>query len=332
MGETVDLSFKNKKQWFKAMLLGFLIGLAVILPGISGATIAIIFGLYSKMIFSFGNIFKHFKKCIMFLLPIGIGLVFGFVIGFFFVQEVFEAYPFIVICLFAGLMIGSFPAVKDEIKGVKWNKKRAGLISVGVVIPIAIGLISVLVNSSSNGPIKASPMLMILYFLMGLVVSVTQIIPGISCSALLMAFGQFGAILASVHFDYLKSNPLVILTLFMLALGFIVGIVVFSKLLNKLLEKKRENTFTVIVGLSLGSIVTMFLNPDIFNAYKSWSSVGIAFKSLSLGVVLLVVGVAVSYALVKYQRKLNEKKKNEQIDSSVESVEKNENNLNDENK
>ena len=67
MKDTVELNFKSKKQWLKAMVLGFFIGLAVILPGISGATIAIIFGLYSSMIYSFGNILKQFKKCFLFL-------------------------------------------------------------------------------------------------------------------------------------------------------------------------------------------------------------------------------------------------------------------------
>ncbi len=313
MSENIELNFKEKKQWFKAMLLGFLIGLAVILPGISGATIAIIFGLYSKLIYSFGNILKQFKKCFLFLLPIGIGIVVGFAIGFLFVQKVFEAYPFIVICLFAGLMIGSFPAVKDEIKGLKWDKKKIVLFVLGVIIPIAIGLVSLFVQTSSSEPIVATPWLMILYLIIGFVVSLTQIVPGLSCSALLMAFGQFGAILASIHFSYLKENPLVIVTLLMLAIGFLIGLVVFSKLLNKLFEKKRDNTFTLIVGLSLGSIVTMFLNPDIFNVYKSWNSAGVVFKSVVIGVVLLAVGVVLAYLLVRYKRNVDAKEKAENI-------------------
>ena len=309
MNETVELNFKSKKQWLKAMLLGFLIGLAVILPGISGATIAIIFGLYSKMIYSFGHIFKQFKKCFLFLLPIGIGIAVGFIIGFFFVREVFEFFPFIVICLFAGLMIGSFPAVKDEIKGVKWDKRRIALFILGVLIPIVIGLVSIFIQTSSSKAIVATPTIMILYFVIGLVVSVTQIIPGLSCSALLMAFGQFGAILASIHFDYLKENPVVMLVLLCLVVGFVIGIVVFSNLLNKLLEKRRDSTFTMIVGLSLGSIVTMFLNPDIYAVYSNWTSFGESFKNIRAGIILLAVGFVISYMLVRYQRRIDNKTK-----------------------
>lgn len=309
MNETIELNFKNKKQWLKAVILGFLIGLAVILPGISGATIAIMFGLYSKMIFSFGNIFKQFKKCFFFLLPIGIGIVIGFIVGFFVVRDIFESNPFVVICLFAGLMIGSFPAVKDEIKDVKWNKNRVVLFVIGVLIPIAIGFLSIFIKISSSEAIIATPTIMILYFVIGIVVSITQIIPGLSCSALLMAFGQFGVILSSIHFDYLKNNPLVILVLLFLVVGFLIGVVMFSKLLNKLFEKRRDSTFTMIVGLSLGSIVTMFVNPDIYDVYSNWTSVGESLKYINIGLVLLAIGCIISYALVRYQRKINEKTK-----------------------
>ena len=304
-----------------------LIGLAVILPGISGATIAIIFGLYSKLIYSLGNIFKQFKKCVLFLLPIGIGIVIGFIVGFFFVREVFEAQPFIVICLFAGLMIGSFPAVKDEIKGAKWNKKRIALLILGVLIPIAIGLVSIFIQTSSTGPIVATPTLMISYFVIGFIVSLTQIVPGLSCSALLMAFGQFGAILTTIHFDYLKENPLVLLPLLLLVIGFAIGLVVFSKVLNKLFEKRRDTTFTVIVGLSAGSIATMFLNPDIYAVYTSWASVGETFKNLGIGLVLLAVGFVISYLLVKYQRRLDLKtKQNETVGEAMSNQNENEEN------
>ena len=315
MNETLELSFKNKKQWLKAVILGFLIGLAVILPGISGATIAIIFGLYSKMIYSFGNIFKQFKKCFLFLLPIAIGVVIGFIVGFFFVREVFESQPFIVICLFAGLMMGSFPAVKDEIKGVNWNSKRIILFLLGILIPISIGVVSIFIQTSSSNPIVATPSVMVLYFIIGCVVSLTQIIPGLSCSALLMAFGQFGAILASIHFNYLKENPLVFVTILLLGLGFLLGLVLFSKLLNILFEIKRDNSFTMIVGLSLGSIITMFVNPDIYEVYSRWSSPSQAFKNVSIGLLLLALGVVISYMLVRYQRTIKARLKSKQLNT-----------------
>lgn len=303
--EIIDLRFKSKKEWFTALLLGALIGLAVVMPGISGATLAIIFGLYTKLLYSFGNIFKRFKSCFIFLLPIGIGIVLGFAIGFLVIQQIFNLFPFIIICLFAGLMIGAYPAVTDEIKGVKFDVTKIVLFVIGIIIPVAIGIVSVVVSESSSEPIVASIPLIIAYFFMGFVVSLTQLVPGLSCSALLMAFGQFGAILASIHLDYLLENFLVIVALGVMVLGFGVGIIVFSKILNKLLEVKKNTTYSAIVGLSLGSIISMFINPDVWAVYMSWTGFGDAVIDILIGVVLLVIGIVLSFALVKYQRKKN---------------------------
>lgn len=113
----------NRKTWCKSALLGFFIGLAVIVPGISGSTVAIIFKLYDQFLYAVGNLFKQFKKCFIFLLPIGAGIVLGLLLGFFTVQKLLELLPFAVVGLFAGLMSGAFPAVKDELKGAKMNGK-----------------------------------------------------------------------------------------------------------------------------------------------------------------------------------------------------------------
>ena len=101
----------NRKTWCKSALLGFFIGLAVIVPGISGSTVAIIFKLYDQFLYAVGNLFKQFKKCFLFLLPIGIGMVLGLLLGFFTVEKLLAILPFAVVGLFAGLMSGAFPAV-----------------------------------------------------------------------------------------------------------------------------------------------------------------------------------------------------------------------------
>ena len=97
----VDLQMElikyNKKTWCKSGLLGFIIGLAVIIPGISGSTVAIIFKLYDQFLYAIGNLFKKFKKCVIFLLPIGLGAVLGFGVGFLGVQKLLEINTFAVV-------------------------------------------------------------------------------------------------------------------------------------------------------------------------------------------------------------------------------------------
>ena len=80
--ENIVIEKYDRKGFIKSSLLGFFIGLAIIVPGISGSTIAILFKLYDKIIYAISNIFKKFKICFIFLLPIIIGLLIGVLLGF----------------------------------------------------------------------------------------------------------------------------------------------------------------------------------------------------------------------------------------------------------
>ncbi len=296
----------NKKTWSKSAFLGFFIGLAVIVPGISGSTVAIIFKLYDSFLYALGNLFKQFKKCFIFLLPIGIGAVLGVLLGFIAVEKLLAILPFAVVCLFAGLMIGAFPAVTDEIKGVKMNAKRITLFALGLFIPVALGIYSALTVSKSGGEAlfaSISVWQILLALLIGAVVGITQVVPGLSASALLMAVGWFTSLVDSVSATYWQENPKIFIIYGALAIGFIVGALGFSKLLTYIFYKARKTAYCMIVGLSLGSILSMFLNGDIVKVYLSWRTGAPFVLDVVLGVALLAVGVASSYLLVRYQRK-----------------------------
>ncbi len=303
----IALTKYNKKTWGKSCLLGFFIGLAVIVPGISGSTVAIIFKLYDQFLYALGNLFKKFKQCFVFLLPIGIGIVLGVALGFFAVQQVLDILPFAVVCLFAGLMCGAFPAVKEEVKDAKPTPLRIILFCVGVLLPVAIGAFSAFLGGGSGGDAFASVQWwqVLLAVFVGMVVGLTQIVPGLSASAFLMAVGWFGSVVGSVHLSYWQQNPAIFLVYGGLAVGFLIGLLGFSKLLTQLFAKARDTAYSMIVGLSLGSILSMFCNGDIVEVYLSWSN-GTGKNPLLdilLGVALFIVGVVGAYLLVRYQRK-----------------------------
>ncbi|HIR23850.1 MAG TPA: DUF368 domain-containing protein [Candidatus Scatosoma pullicola] len=297
----------NKKTWCKSALLGFFVGLAVIVPGISGSTVAIIFRLYDQFLYALGNLFRQFKKCFFFLLPIGIGIVIGLLLGFIAVEKLLAVLPFAVVGLFAGLMCGSFPAVKDELKGAKMTGKRIALLVVGALIPIAIGVLSVALNASAGetGNVFADVRVwqIIVCIPVGYVVGLTQIVPGLSASAILLALGWFRSLVDSVSLTFWKSEPMIFLVYAALAVGFLLGIFTFSRFLTWIFGKARHTAYSMIVGLSLGSIVAMFYNPDVFSVYVSWTENGVNAADLVLGIVLFAVGVVGAYLLVRYQRK-----------------------------
>ncbi len=296
----------NKKTWCKSALLGFFIGLAVIVPGISGSTVAIIFKLYDQFLYAIGNLFKKFKRCFAFLLPIGIGILVGVLLGFITVKQLLELLPFAIVCLFAGLMSGSFPAVKDELKGAERTGKRCALFALGLTIPVALGCLSAFLSTSGE---EADVFANVewwqaaLALVVGFVVGVTQVVPGLSASAFLMAIGWFTSLVDSVSMTYWKGNIAIFLVYGGLGVGFLLGMFVFSKLLTHLFGKARHTSYSMIVGLSLGSILSMFCNGDIVAVYVGWAKNGIVWLDLLLGLALFAIGVAGAYMLVKYQRK-----------------------------
>ncbi len=305
----------NKKTWCKSAILGFFIGLAVIVPGISGSTVAIIFKLYDQFLYALGNLFKKFKQCFAFLLPIGLGLLAGVLLGFITVKQLLNILPFAVVCLFAGLMSGAFPAVREEVKGIQRTGKRVVLFLLGLCIPVALGCFSAVfaTKGKSGADVFASVewWQVALALLVGFVVGITQVVPGLSASAFLMAVGWFATLVESVSLTYWKSNPQIFFVYAGLGIGFLLGIFLFSKLLTTLFTRARHTSYSMIVGLSLGSILSMFCNGDMMEVYLAWSKTGLDRLDLILGVLLFAGGVASAYLLVRYQRKKDAENENE---------------------
>lgn len=296
------------KSFGAALVLGIIIGLAVIVPGVSGSTVAIMFGMYAAMLYAIGNILNDFKRCLAYLLPIGIGAVVGFVGGFLIIQKVFGEYMFIIICLFAGLMCGAVPALTAEIKGESRTLPRALLALVGFLIPLGISALSIALTEGSlkvgADSFTAFPWyLFLLYIPLGAVVSGTQVIPGLSATAILMAFGQFKPILNSLHLDYILENPAVIGLYLCIGGGFVVGLVLISRAFSAIIAKHRAPTFFLVVGLSFGSIASMFFNSDTWEIYIGWSRGNSMLPDLIVGIVLLALGFVCSFALTKYELK-----------------------------
>ena len=293
-----DLKYKNKSEGFKASILGFLIGLAVIIPGISGSTISIMFKLYEKLLYAMGNIFKKFKACFIFLLPIVIGAVVGLLVGFLTIRELLNTIPFLVILLFIGLMIGAFPVVNNEIKGEAKTPKRIILYILGLIIPVALALSSLYLFKGDRSLADIGIMDYIIFFILGYLISVTQLVPGLSATALLMALGYFNVIINAISVIYLLDNLNVLFLFVIMFIGVLVGLITFSKLMNFGFAKAKKTLYFLINGLSLGSIIAMFMTEDIIACYKNMEA-----WQLICGIVLMVLGFGISYYFAKKEIK-----------------------------
>ena len=300
--ENMSLKYADKREMFKGGLLGVFIGLAVIVPGVSGSAVAIIFRLYEKLLYAFGNILKKFKECALFLVPIVIGGVIGLVVGFLGVQYLMALIPFAIVALFAGLMLGAFPAVTDQFKGEKVTPTRVILFIVGLAVPVILSVVSCNIATGEQVLENAQFYHYILFVVIGYFVAVTQLVPGLSATAVLMMLGYFTPLLNSVSVTYWGENPQIFIVYACLAVGFLIGLLTVSKGMSKLIERRRAATFYTVAGLSLGSVVTMFYNSEVNAVYSEW---GVSFMwwELVLGIVLFALGVCAAYFFVRYERK-----------------------------
>lgn len=291
-------------------LLGFLVGLAMIIPGVSGSTIAIIFKYYHKILYAISNLFKKFKLCFLFLLPIVIGAILGFAFGFLTIQKLLNFIPFALVSLFAGLMLGSTPTLRDEVKDVKIGKKQIINIIIGFIIPLCLATITILCSDqsslSTNKELLINFPSIVLYILLGFLVAATQFIPGCSATAILMTVGYYKSLTDTVSITYISNNPSIIIVYLSLIVGFLIGCAVISNVINILITKFKNNIYFIFIGLSLGSVIGLFINTDMLKVYNSWTiSSTFPYLDVLLGVFLFAIGIFLAYQFVLYSRKRN---------------------------
>ena len=292
---------KNKlPTQVKDGMTGMAIGTAIIVPGISGGTIALIFGAFKRIVDAVDNLFtKKFWRNLLILLPFLIGsiiAVFGLAIPF---RLAFKYCRFSIVCLFAGFILGSIPGITDQVKGQKPSKLNIVQLLVGFIVAAAIGVLSVVFNFHGGISVLFNGRPWYLYliiFVVGIFGASGLIVPGFSGSMLLLVIGFYQPILNLVDIDNFWSN----MSLgFVFALGVLVGFIFFSKLMNKLITNHRRSTLFVVIGFVTGSLISIFVNSEMFAYFND----GFDILDMILGPILLAVGLVLSLLFVFYTRK-----------------------------
>ena len=293
------------KETLKDGAVGAGIGCAVIVPGISGGTIALVTGAFKKIVTAVDKLFsKLFWKNLAILLPFGIGAVLAIAALYFPITLAFEHCMLAIVCLFAGFMVGSVPSVTDKIKDKKPNCTEIVFCLAGFILVVLFGVLSLLFNLNSavletfnNNPWYLYPILLFV----GIISSTGLIVPGFSGSMLLMVIGFYDKILNLVK--QIPSQPgWSILRLFTFAVGVLLGFVLFSKLMKKLFEKHPRIANFVVLGFLVGSIIAIYVNDQMFDYLKS----SLGTLDYVLSPVFLIVGFVISYLIVRYERKHQE--------------------------
>ena len=254
---------------FKEILRGVLIGVANIIPGVSGGTMAVSMGIYDKMIYAVNHIRTEFKKSVLTLLPYGIGMGLGVGLLSFVISFLFEVYPYQTSMAFIGLILGGVPAIWKRVKASAEGSMPKGTCYYVLMILFFVGILLLEIFGGGKervAVLEPSLMMTLILFLVGVVASATMVIPGVSGSMLLMLLGFYtpileqikGFISSALAFDIpMAWNAALLLIPF--GLGVIVGIVLIAKLIGFLLERFQTHTYMGILGLVFASPIVVFL-------------------------------------------------------------------------
>lgn len=300
---------------FINVLIGILIGVAAIIPGFSGGTIACVVGCYDELIESISGIRKHFKQSILTLLPFLLGIAIG-ALSIFPISWGINNYPLVTISLFAGLLIGSIPSFYQNIKG-KSNKTNILSAVICGVIFLVIILLNLFIGEGNYVSLSSSAWWA--YFVLiiaGMIGSAALVIPGISGSMVLMILGFYNPIMdiikgvlqtignslgmslsldfASMDFASSLNSGFIFPGLMMIlcfGIGIILGFYLISKLMKYLLTKHKTVTYFAIFSFILVSLFGIYAVPSYYQNLNALQIV--------LAIVFLISGSLISYFLGK---------------------------------
>lgn len=261
---------------FINFLKGMVIGIANIIPGVSGGTMAVVFNIYDKLISSISNFFKDWKKSIAFLVPIILGAGTGIILFSKLLKTLLSSYPIPTSYFFIGLIVGSIPLIYGKAKEEKFRKTSIipFIITLGILIILSV---TAPPHVNSNVIRDLNLVSFIKLLLAGIIGAGAMIIPGVSGSFILLLIGLYTTAITAVA-------ELNIPLLIPIAIGALIGLIFVTKIIDKLLAKYPQPTYFAILGLVIGSI---------FSVYP-----GVAFGIQGIiSIVAMVVGALIAYFL-----------------------------------
>ena len=277
----------------KSILKGMVIGIANIIPGVSGGTMMVSMGIYDKLIHCITHLFSEFKKSVLFLFPIAIGMGIAIIASSFGLEFLFANYPIQTNLLFIGLIVGGLPAIWKNVKGssIKLGHILAGLIFFALVV----GLAAMGETEGNAASMTFNFVNVLKLFGVGVVASATMVIPGVSGSMILLLMGYYNPILTTIN-DFMRSlvafdiNGILagcgILVPF--GIGVVAGIFAIAKLIEIIFAKFPLYAYWAIIGLIVASPFAILL----MGTYPA-----VTVMSAVTGVIALGVGFIIAMKL-----------------------------------
>ena len=275
------------KDKLLTIIKGFFLGVANIIPGVSGGTIAITMGIYEDLISSITGFLKDPKKSIKTLLPIGIDAVLSILLMSKLISFCLDRFPAPTTLFFIGLIVGGIPLLTKKVKGVKITPLYA------ILFLITFSIIMVMTFSEAGGAnldlANINLGMILLLVLIGMIAAGCMVIPGISGSFVLMLLGAYKPIISTIgnltNFGDLGHNLSILMPF---GIGIAVGIVGIAKILEYLFSKFETPTYFAILGFIFASVLSLFVG---------LVGVKISVIEIIVGIILFAIGSFVGYKL-----------------------------------
>ncbi len=285
-------------QILKTIFSGFVVGSSMTIPGLSGGTMAIILGVYDRLIQAVGTITtkKGFKKNIVFLITFLIGSCAGIFLLSNIIDVAIKSYEKPLLYLFIGIIVGTIPALIKETGAKTIKIKDIILLILGFAVCFGISLIPKDLIKFDGG---FSFMNLLIITIAGFVIAIALVLPGISCSQMLLTLGILKITTAAIsNFDFGFLIPL--------AASVGIGTLLTTNILDKIMTKFPRGTYFAISGFVLGSVLSIF--SDMPNRTKVNATC----------IIMLIIGIIVITVFSRFAKKYTAVGKTEDEEEKVE--------------
>ena len=278
---------------FKNIIKGMMIGIANIMPGVSGGTLAVSMGIYDKLIHCITHILSEFKESMKFLLPIFAGAGIALVALTFVIEALFQYYPIPTNLLFIGLIVGGLPPVVTKVKS---HKLSFGHILAGLLFfALVVGMAMMGDNGNRQVTLNLGIVPMIKLVLVGIIAAATMIIPGVSGSMVLLILGYYEPIIqqitafctAVITLDMAGIlHGIAILLPF--GIGVLIGILGIAKIIEIIFEKYPVYAYCAIIGLIAASPIAILVCSNFAGFSVSVLSISIVTFAAGFGIAIKI--------------------------------------------
>lgn len=286
--------------FFMDILKGIMIGIANVIPGVSGGTMAVSLGIYDKLISSVSNLLTDWKTSLKNLLPLILGCAIG-IVGFTYaIEYLLSSHTFVTCMAFVGLILGGIPvlfsSLKKELRKSSSSIGISGILAFLILFSVAVFLPMMNADEEVLRTFSVTPGTLISLFAVGIIASATMVVPGVSGSLVMMILGYYYGIIETIKsfLDALKALDMAGLAhgfalLFPFGIGVLLGIFLIAKLITFLFNRYGIQTYCAILGLIIASPFAIFYNTGLFAKLSS-----LTVSQIILGILLALIGGAVT--------------------------------------